>query len=228
MPQPVSFPKLVSLVLTLFYHLPETHRILSPPCKKFLKSIALTPPLSSRSSLPAFWVFHGCHQHLKFNTLRNKMWLSPHLYPLAYTSVSCSSLTFQIGGKAAGSLFFMFMGMLHLPQYSVLWLSSLGGSLDVTTLCIQDEKFANEARGKRYASRRRHQSLLESALPSTAPKCIGSYICLVHQSSLQGSGLVCCSFRKEKAWPLTPCHLHFISFARIDGLCLYSLFQFFV
>lgn len=95
----VHFPKLVSLVLTLLYCLPETHKILSPPCKEFLKSIALTPPLSSRSSLPACWVFHECHQHLNFNTLRNKMWLSPHLYPPAYTSVTCSSLKFKVVAK---------------------------------------------------------------------------------------------------------------------------------
>lgn len=92
----VYFPKLVSLVLALLYCLLETHNILSPPRKKFLKSIALTPPQSSRSSLPACWVFHECHQHLKSNTLRHKTWLSPSL---ASSLCSCHLLITHIPNR---------------------------------------------------------------------------------------------------------------------------------
>lgn len=211
----VYFPKLVSLVLTLLYCLLETHKILSPPRKKFLKSIALTPPLSSRSSLPACWVFHECHQHLKSNTLRHKMWLSPisSLQPVLLSPAhhSHSKSVAKLPVPCSSCLW----GCSPCPHCSVLWLSALGGSLDLITLCIWNEKFANEAGGKCYAFRRWHQSLLEAALPSVAPKYTGSCICLVHLSSLQGSGLVCRSPWREKAWPRTPCHLfHLICWNR--------------
>lgn len=60
-----------------------------------------------------------------FNTLRNKRGYS------LPQPVTCSSLTFKFCGKAADSLSFMLMGMLHSSTAAILWLSAFGRSLDV-------------------------------------------------------------------------------------------------
>lgn len=146
------------------------------------------------------------------------MWLSP---PPAFTSANLLISRIQNLWQSCQSLFFMLMGMLHLSTAGMLWLSALGRRLYVLPFASRMKSLLMKLEENVMLSGDDTQACLNQPFSLLLPN-VRSYICLVHLTSLQGSGLVCCSFWKEKAWLLPSCTLHFMSSVGVGGVWLSS------
>lgn len=151
----------------------------------------------------------------RVDTLRNKHVAIPSLLPPP-NLYSCHLLITHIqnlGQRCPLAVLYAY-GAASLSHCRLLWLSALGGSLDVLPFASGMKSLLMKLEENLMLSEGDTWACLNQPVPLFLPK-VGSCLCLVHVISAR---LWSSAASGERGLPLPPCSLCFMSFVGIGGV----------